>query len=300
LGTYYSQILCTALQTVWRRKLTIVSTVAAVLSLGVTAALVMPKQYTADAFVHGGFAAPDLVSAAEAHSSAVGFDASQLVETQSRLLQSRQLALLVVDRIGLERLAPSHANPFLDWLRAKLHGEAAGSSEYQKDKAAANLLRGLRIRTEPRVYSIMVRYTAGDSAFAALVVNTFVAEFVREIELQKLSEQQAAAKSTLSSKSQTFGEKHPEVRQAQVRLAAAEDLLRIEGDKKPEEILRDAGERITIAQPDAVPSSPNPPVLILLSLIVGVVAGLVLALYLPESATQGEGRSVSPEGVNPS
>ena len=214
------------------------------------------------------FAVPDLVSAAaEGHdSSAVGFDAAQLVETQSRLLQSRQLALLVVDRLGLGRLqTPSHANPFVEWLRAKLHGDVAENSQYQKDKAAATLLRGLTVRTEPRVYSIRVNYTAANPAFAALVVNTFVAEFVREIELQKLSEQQAVAKGTLSTKLEILGEKHPQVRVAQVRLAAAEDLLRTEGNKKPQEILRDAGERITVAQPDAVPSSPNPPVIIFLS-----------------------------------
>jgi uncharacterized protein involved in exopolysaccharide biosynthesis len=139
----------------------------------------------------------------------------------------------------------------------------------------------LTVRTEPRVYLIKVSYAAGDPAFAALVVNTFVAEFVREIELQKLSEQQAVAKRTLSTTLETFGEKHPQVRVAQVRLAAAEDLLRAEWNKKPEEILRDAGERITVAQPDAVPSSPNPPVIIFLSLIVGLVAGLGCALYLP-------------------
>ena len=290
LGIYYKEVLHTALRTLWRRKLTIVSIVAAALSLGVIAAVEMPKKYTADSFIHGGFAAPDLVSAAaEGHdSSAVGFDAAQLVETQSRLLQSRQLALLVVDRLGLGRLqTPSHANPFVEWLRAKLHGDVAENSQYQKDKAAATLLRGLTVRTEPRVYSIRVSYTATDPAFAALVVNTFVAEFVREIELQKLSEQQAVAKRTLSTKLEILGEKHPQIRVAQVRLAAAEDLLRTEGNKKPQEILRDAGERITVAQPDAVPSSPNPPVIIFLSLILGLAAGLSYALYLPERGTRG-------------
>lgn len=300
LGFHYTGVLRATLITLWRRKLLIVSVMTAALLLGGIVTLITPKRYAANSFVHGGFTASDLVSAGPGRSGAtVGFDASQLVETQSRLLQSHQLARLVVKRLGLERLqAMAGASPLSAWLHAKFNGDVSENSGYQEDKAATRLLRGLAVRTEPRVYLIVVSYTAGDPAFAALVANTFTAEFLRGVELQRLSEQQALARSTLSTNLATLGEKHPKVREARMRLAAADDLLQAENNKKPEEILRAAGDKITLAQADAVPSGPNPPSILGISLLAGLVAGLGLAIYLP--APTGRHKTRNDPGISPS
>lgn len=300
LGFHYTGVLRATLITLWRRKLLIVSAMTTALLLGGIVTLMTPKRYAANSFIHGGFTASDLVSAGPGHSGAtVGFDASQLVETQSRLLQSHQLARLVVKRLGLERLqAMVGASPLSAWLHAKFNGDVSENSGYQEDKAATRLLRGLAVRTEPRVYLIVVSYTAGDPAFAALVANTFTAEFLRGVELQRLSEQQALARSTLSTNLATLGEKHPKVREARMRLAAADDLLQAENNKKPEEILRAAGDKITLAQADAVPSGPNPPSILGISLLAGLVAGLGLAIYLP--APTGRHKTRNDPGISPS
>jgi uncharacterized protein involved in exopolysaccharide biosynthesis len=298
VGSYYMEVMRSTLAILWRRKLLFATILAVALFLGIIAVLVLPKQYTSESYIHAGLTirvgqtVPDSLSGGQERSGAtIGFDALQLVETQSRLLQSHQFARLVVERLGLERLqSDAVESPLSAWLRAKFYGNIVGNSEYQKDEAATRLLSGLSVRTEPRVYMIVVSYTAKDPTFAALVVNTFVAEFLRTIELQKLSEQRASAQAILSKTVTTFGDKHPRVTGAQMRLAVADDLLRSALSKKPEEFIQASAEKVTFAQADAVPTSPNPKAVFAISLLAGLITGVALALYLP-GVGQGRTRS---------
>ena len=124
--------------------------------------------------------------------------------------------------------------------------------------AARKLLRGLSVRTEPRVYLIVLRYTAGDPERAALIVNAFVVEFLQTITLQTLYHQREAAERTLLEERATLGEKHPKVIEAQMRLQAADALLNAQQmGKTTEEIERTGGGNVTFAQADMVPSSPK-------------------------------------------
>jgi uncharacterized protein involved in exopolysaccharide biosynthesis len=45
--------------------------------------------------------------------------------------------------------------------------------------AAAKLMRGLSVQTELRAYLISLAYTATNPELAAVVTNTFLAEFLR-------------------------------------------------------------------------------------------------------------------------
>ena len=282
LGVYYTEVLRAKFATVWRHKLVVVTAVALALALGGAILLVTPKRYTAESLVHGGFTAQDLISGVRRNSgTSVGFDALQLVETQSRLLQSHQLARQVVDRIGLYGLQTEKESPFSGWLQAQLHGDALASSEYRKDQAAEELVRDLTVRTEPRVYLVAVSYSNTNPERAALVVNAFVAEFLRSVTMQKLVNQRASAKVALSQAQRTFGDKHPQVRHSRQRLAAADGMLKIESTKQVEEILQDAGDKVTPAQAPAVPSSPNSKLILLVSLLLGLSGGVGLALLLP-------------------
>jgi uncharacterized protein involved in exopolysaccharide biosynthesis len=268
---------------VWRRKSLVFAAVALAVTLGAIVSLVTPNRYTADAFVHGGFTASDLISGVQRNSGAnVGFDALQLVETQSRLLQTHQLARQVVERLGLDRLkVEDDETSLIAWLRTKVFGDVPESLEYQKDEAAARLLRRLTVRTEPRVYLIVVSFSARDPELAALVVNAFVAEFLRSITLQRLFDQRAATKVTLSQALRTFGDKHPQVREARRQLDAADATLQVESSKNYEKILPDAGDKVTLARAPAVPSTPKPGLTLAGSLLIGLIAGVGLALFLP-------------------
>ena len=249
------EVLYATLASLWRRKLLMVTIVGSALALGIIAVLVMPERYTAEAYIRGGFEASDAVVADDNTRSAAPFqitlDLVRVIETQSRLLQSKQLARRVVEHLGLERLRPEVSEG--PWLAAKFYGNVANVS----DMAATRLLRGLSVQTDPRAYLIAVRYTAGDSGLAALITNAFVAECLRSTRLQTLSQQRSSAQAALSEQLATFGDKHPKVTQARMRLADADNLLKEQLSKASEEILQAGGQNVTIARANAIPSSPK-------------------------------------------
>ena len=187
LGSYYQGVLAATIAKLWRRKLLVVAMMVAALTLGIIAALVTPKQYTAEAYIRGGFTVAGQKNATDV--VVVGLDAAKVVETRSRIIQSHQLARQVLERLGIERLRPVVGGSRLSaWLQEMFYGDATRDPEYQQDLAATRLLRGLSVKTEPRVYQITVKYTAGNPELAALIANTFVAEYLRITTLQMLSD----------------------------------------------------------------------------------------------------------------
>ena len=279
LGAYYQQKLRATLTNVWRHKLLVLVTVAVALVIGIAVTLMMPKQYMAEAYVRHEFGAEDttLTNGKSGAGSIIGIDASNLVETDSRLLASPALGQRVVHRIGLERIRPGTENPLLSWLQAQFYGEVARTPEFQEDLAARKLLGGLLVKTEPRVYEIVVQYTARDPELAVLIANAFMVEFIQTRTLQTLSQQRDAAERELGANRATLGVNHPRVIEAKTRLEAADALLKAQLSKTTEEIERTGGEGVIFAQAVSVPSSPNPPVSIGLALVVGLGAGIALA-----------------------
>jgi uncharacterized protein involved in exopolysaccharide biosynthesis len=288
LGPHYEDKLLVVLTNIWRRKLMIMVTVAAALVIGIALSIMMPKQYTGVAYLREGFGAEEAISPDDKTSTTstgkiIALDASMLVETRSRLLQSQQLAQRVVHRLGGAQSVSG--SPFSSWLRAQFYGDVTRTPEFREGMAVRKLLRGLSVTTEPRVYLIVLRYTAGDPERAALIANAFVVEFLQTIALQTLYQQRDAAERTLAVKRATLGEKHPKVVDAQMRLQAADALLNAQMGKTTEEIERAAGGNVTFAKADMVPSSPNPPSLIGLALLIGLGGGIAMA------ALRGQSRS---------
>lgn len=284
LGAQYKEVLATALADLSRHKLLILVAVTVALALGILATLMAPKRYTAEAYVRGGFAASDAV-AATSHSGTsepvVALDAALVVETRARLFQFHQLAREVVKNLGLEKLSPELGGGGLSsWLQARFYGDAVNAPGYQEDLAAAKLSRGLSVTTEPRVYQIVLHYTAGDPELAAEITNAFVAEFLRMTALQRLSEQRASAQAKLSTNLATLGGKHPKVLEARMRLASTDSLVKQQFARSQDEMLKGAGENITLAQANVVPSSPKPLVFIGVALLIGLAAGIGFALWL--------------------
>ena len=118
----------------------------------------------------------------------------------------------------------------------------------QTDRAATKLLSRLSVKSDLlRTYLIKVRYTGKDPALAVVITNAFVAEFLRSSKLQTLSQQRSSAEATLSRQLAKFGDKHPRVTQAKMRLAATDDLLKKQLSEAPEVLLQAAGENVTKA-----------------------------------------------------
>jgi uncharacterized protein involved in exopolysaccharide biosynthesis len=292
LGPHYEDKLGVVLTNVWRHKLMIIVLVAAALVIGIALAIMMPNGYTAEAYLREGFGTEEAISPDDKSSTrkTIALDASMLVETRARLLQSPLLAQRVVHRLGGAHSVSG--SPFSSWLRAQFYGDVARTPEFQEDMAARKLLRGLSVRTEPRVYLIVLRYTAGDPERAALIANAFVVEFLQTIALQTLYYQREAAERTLLEKRATLGEKHPKVIEAKMRLQGADALLNAQMGKTTEEIERTAGGNVTFAQADMVPSSPNAPKLIGLALLIGLGGGIAVAAF--RGRAEGGSRRQSP------
>ena len=151
------EVLYAIFASLWRRKLPMVAIVATALALGVIAILVIPKQYTGEAYIRGGFPASNAVAASEdkrSTATSISLDLERVIETQSSLLKSYQLARRVVERIGLERLQPEIGRR--PWL-AKFYLNADDIPGKQEDLAATELLRGLSVTNDPRAYLITVK-----------------------------------------------------------------------------------------------------------------------------------------------
>ena len=287
LGPHYINKIRVTLTNVWRHKLLVIAMTAAGLVIGVALALMMPKRYTAEAYLRGGFTAEEATSSDRKNAGAIILDASMLVETRSRVLQSQLLARRVVQRLGLQRLRPVVSeSPFSSWLRAKFYGDVAKAPEFQEDMAASKLMRGLSVKTEPRGYLIELSYTAGDPELAALITNAFLVEFLQTTAVQTLYHEREAAERNLSEKLATFGEKHPSVVDAKMQLQAVNALLRTQLAKTPEEIEHEAGENVAFAQANLVPSSSGPAVWIGVTLLVGLFGGIAAAAFWGRSTVK--------------
>lgn len=278
LHTGSGEVLQAALASLWRRRLLVSAIAATAVALGILAVAVMPVRYTSEAYIRGEFAASDQGSKDSDTPSAgsISLDLVRVIETQSRLLQSHQVALRVVQELGLERLRPAVGNG--RWLSSIFSSGAAKTPGNEEDIAATRLLRGLSVTSDPRAYLITVRYSAGDAALADLITNAFVAELLRSTKLQTLFQQRSAAQASLSKQLAKFGDKYPGVAQARISVAATDDLLKEQLSENPDAILQAAGENVTKAI--ATPSSPNPPFVIGLLLLLGLAAGTGLALWL--------------------
>jgi uncharacterized protein involved in exopolysaccharide biosynthesis len=289
LGIEYKHVVAETFGKLARHKLLILAIVATALVLGVVVTLSMPKRYTADAYIREGFAASDSSGAARATSGdrPISYDASLLVETRSQLFQSHQLARQVVESLGLDRLRPVIGQgPLSSWLQAALYGDATKAPGYQIDMAAAKLIRGLSVKTAPRVYQIVLRYSAEDAELAADITNAFLVAFIRMTTLQKLSGQRAAAQTALSESLATLGDKHPKVREARMRLTSVDSLIKEQLGKSPDDILKSAGENVTFAKASVIPSSPNPRLILGIALFLGIAAGPGLVLWLERKRSE--------------
>ena len=273
------QSLLAAVASVWRRKLLVLGIVFTALALGIVAIVAMPARYKAQAYIRGEyFAATDTVAKDEVGATAgsLPVDLVRVLETQSRVLQSRLLARRVVQQLGLERLQPLVSKRRL-WP-ASFFGSAVKtpSDEIEADAAAVTLLDSLSVASDPRAYLLTVQYSAGDRELAELIANAFVAELLRSAKLQTLFKQRSLAQATLSILLAKFGDKHPNVAQTRMRLAATDELLKKQLNEDYAKILQAAGENVT----KAVSARSSFNFVIVLFLLGGLTIAVGVALWL--------------------
>src|SRR5690242_9161737 len=172
-----AEVLRAALTALWRRKLLVGVIVVSAVALGILAIFLIPTSYTPTAFIRGGFVVSNAVARDEdGKGPYVGLDLTRMIETQSRLLESEDLARRVVWQLGLERLKPElverHWLPVSFFGRpGKFQGDLTSQTD-PIDEAAMKLLSRLSASSDQlRTYMIKISYTGHDPQLAVVVTN---------------------------------------------------------------------------------------------------------------------------------
>ena len=97
-------------------------------------------------------------------------DNDSILQSETEILQSDQLRMRVVQRLGVARLSPGDA-------RAFAHGSAE-DRELIVERLAAGIGKGLKIDTAPATPVIRLTYESTDPQLSAQVLNTLLEEYL--------------------------------------------------------------------------------------------------------------------------
>ncbi|MCA6114368.1 hypothetical protein J6524_05435 [Bradyrhizobium sp. WSM 1738] len=275
---HYVDVAAQALVSIWRHRRRIASLVALALAVASIFIPLMPRKYSAEALIY-----PNLFFSHE-QGKAVPLgtvDAASMVTSEARLIRSDAIVRAVVKRLGLDPMAAnsrSWATQGLDWIRVKLLPETRNHSPF--DRTVAMLRNKVTVTNDTRSYLISISFTATSADQAARVVNAFAIEYLRDKDLQRRRDAAAAAHGELGRQLAIYGEKHPNVLQAGAALNAARAAL--SAAMNPDDADQNglvSNESVKLAIPNRTPTSPKGFVILGVSFILALLAGIGLAVW---------------------
>lgn len=294
---HYENVSVRTLRSIGRRWWLIVLSVALAMALAGAIIPLMPRKYSATALVY-----PSLFSDEQGKTVPKGsVDASSIVIGEARLISSDGVLRAAAAQLGLD-LEPDNAQPswwsrpswwperlwwpephqwpsrHLDWLRVMYFPETYDHSAH--DRAVAILRNKVEIAKDTRSYVISISYAARSADEAAKVVNTIVLEYLWDKVVQRRQDAVAAARNELTRLRSVFGDKHPKVLQAVDELDAARTALAAAANSEGGS--RDAivnEESVKLAIPNRTPTSPKGLVILGLSTVLGLLAGVGATLW---------------------
>jgi len=276
---HYENVAVRTLQSIGRHWRFIASFVALVLALVCIILPLMPRKYSAAALVY-----PNLFSDEQGKVVPLAnVDAASIVTSEARLIASDAILQAVVKRLGLDlnaEAARSHswAAESLDWLRAMFLPETRNNSPF--DRQVAMLRNRVEVMKDTRSYLISISFTARSADDAARVVNAIAIEYLRDKTIHRKWDAVMAAEGELARQLAIYGEKHPKVLQSADGLDAARAALKAamsSKDGRQDAIVTD--ESVKLAIPNRTPTSPKGVVILGLSLMLSLLAGIGLAVW---------------------
>jgi uncharacterized protein involved in exopolysaccharide biosynthesis len=274
---HYEDWAAHTLLSIKRHRGLIASLIALALAIACIIIPLMPRKYSAEALIY-----PNLFSREQGKAVALAsVDAAAIVSSEARLIRSDVILRAVVKRLGLDPVAAksqSWATQGLDWVRAMLLPETRNHSSF--DRTVAMLRNKVAVMNDTRSYLISISFTASSADEAARVVNAFAIEYLRDKELQRRRDGAAAAEHELWRQLAIYGEKHPKVLQAAEGLDAARASLKAAmspQDGGQDEVTSD--ETVKLAVPNRTPTSPKGFVILGLSFLSALLAGVGLAIW---------------------
>ena len=274
---HYEDLVVHALSSIVRHRWLIVSFVAFALALACIIMPLIPRKYSAEALIY-----PNLLSRDEGKVVAVAsVDGSALVTGEARLIRSDAILQAVARLLGNDPKAvpsPSWATRGLDWLRAALLPETRNRSPF--DRTVAKLRNKVVVMNDTRSYLISISFTASSAEEAAQVVNAFAIEYLRDKARQRRLNKVNSAEAELRQQLAVFGEKHPKTLNALAELDVERAALEAAMNPKhgdQEEITND--QSVKLAVPKYTPTSPKGFVILGLSFLSALLAGIGLAIW---------------------
>ena len=280
---HYEDLAEHTLTVIWQHKAFIVSLIALALVLACLIIPLIPRKYSAEALIY-----PNLFSEQGKTVALASVDAAAVITSEARLIQSDAILRAVVARLGLAPtdarlgLAPMDASwpPWakqrLDWVRLMFLPETRTNSPL--DRMVKMLRDQVAVMNDTRSYLISISFTAPSADVAARVVNTFAMEYLRDKNLQQRRDIVAAAENELARQLANFGEKNPKVLQAAEELNAARASMKAAMNPQGQDTII-IDERVKLAVPNQTPTSPKGFVILGLSFLSALLAGIILAIW---------------------
>ncbi len=279
LRAHYEMVALQALSSIKRDWRLIASIVVVTMVLACLVIPLIPRQYSATALVY-----PNLFSVEQAKLTPKGsIDASSLVTGEARLIVSDAILQAVVTRLKLDENpgvmgAGSWVSGITSWIRTLILPETRNHSPF--DRQVALLRNRVDVAKDTRSYLISVSFTARSPDEAAAVVNAIALEYVRDKKILRGQSAVAAAEAELQRQLATNGERHPKVLQSVDGLESARaelNAILTTEDATQEALAADEGVKLAI--PNRTPTSPKGFVILGLSFIVSLLAGVGLAVW---------------------
>ena len=273
--SHYENVAIRALQSIQRHWQLIASLVVLAIVLACLALPLIPRKYSATAFV-----SPNLHSQEQGKAMALAsVDATSIVNGEARLILSDAALQAVVRRLRAVRPERQfEEEQRLGWLRNLFFPETR--MESQLDREIATLRNKVDVAKDTRSYLISISFTASSADEAVRVVNTIAVEYLRDKWMQRKYGAVGAAEAELARQLTVNGEKHPKVLQAADALDAARaDLNALLGSTDDGKALVGPDEGVKFAVPNRTPTSPKGKVVLGLACMLGLLAGLGLAIW---------------------
>ena len=272
---YYQKLAFDTLKTLWAHAPWIAAGVVGALALASVALLLVGPRYTGRAMIQFKFVREEPEKTSKIATTAT-VDAMAVLNDAAPIIRSHAIAGAVVARLALDK-DPAFVHGARLWrvfsgIRSHLGYETTGPKS--RDLAEEQLIRQIKVTSDPRSYLVSIAVTASDPEWAAKLANAVALEYLRAQLLQQVNESYAAGEREMSEISSIYGVNHPTYQSEQAKL----DVLRLqlkalrEGSFDEAVANRVAGEAFVAAQKVMVPSGPN--ILLILGLTAAVALGV--------------------------
>jgi uncharacterized protein involved in exopolysaccharide biosynthesis len=273
--SHYENETIRTLQSMRRHWRLIVSPVVLAVLLACLALPLMPRKYSATAFV-----SPNLYAHEQGKIVALAsVDATSIVNGEARLILSDAALQAVVQRLRPDRPEQQlEGEQQLGWLRNLFFPETRVES--QLDREVATLRNKVDVAKDTRSYLISISFTASSADQAARVVNAIALEYFREKWIQRKRTAVTAAEAELTRQLAVNGDKHPKILQAADALDFARaELKAFMNSSEDGQAFVGPDEAVKLAMPNRTPTSPKGTVVLGLACLLGLLAGVALAIW---------------------